>query len=168
MLQYTSAYTIDRRDRDKIVKDILTYLKSSKSRWHEKLSEWRQELAYSLENDPSPAADAPIWFREDRRPTIAELDNWKEMGNKKKSMAARARVVGYHSEMSDKDLVEALVRFDEFHSSEALRFVEYDERVYNYVKAGETNFNAAGKRRADGEPCAKASDWYAYYDQKSK
>ena len=168
MLQYTSAYTIDRRHRDEIVRHILKSLKFPDAVWHKELSWWRQKFTYYLENDPSPAADAPIWFREDRKPTIAELDNWKEMGNKKKSMAARARVVGYHSEMSDKDLVEALVRFDEFHSSEALRFVEYDERVYNYVKAGETNFNAAGKRRADGEPCAKASDWYAYYDQKSK
>jgi len=168
MIQFTSAYTIDRRDRDKIARHILTYLKNPDSVWHGELDYWHHVLTHSLENDPSSAADTPIWFREDRRPTIAELDNWKDMGNKRSSMASRARAVGYHSTMTDKDLVEVLVRFDEFHRSEPVRFVEYDERVYNYVKAGETIYNAAGKRRTEGEPCAKASDWYAYYDQKSK
>ena len=84
------------------------------------------------------------------------------------TLAARARCCKFYSTMPDRDFVELLMRLEEFHQNYPVEFVSYDERVYNYVKGGETPCNATGKKRARGEPCAKASDWYAYYDQKCK
>ena len=59
-----------------------------------------------------------------------------------------------------------LVELDEFYNEHAITFVNYREDVYECVKQGVTYRNAQGKIKQAGQDCAKASDWYNYYDSK--
>uniref|UniRef100_A0A7S3VCS1 Uncharacterized protein n=1 Tax=Chaetoceros debilis TaxID=122233 RepID=A0A7S3VCS1_9STRA len=169
MIQYASAYSIDKCDRNQMTKDILSSLSSKDGSWKSRIARWRDVVTMKCNTDSkSQASDVPIWFKENRKPTTLELDSWKDMGKKAPTLAARALFCNFRSTMPDNEFVQLLMRMEEFHQTYPLEFVSYNDRVYNYVKAGETPFNALGKKRVGGEACAKASDWYAYYDQKCK
>ena len=53
----------------------------------------------------------------------------------------------------------------DFYHSHQIVFKHYDETIYDFVKDGKTTKNKNNKRKKAGEPCAKASDWYAILDQ---
>ena len=68
--------------------------------------------------------------------------------------------------LSQVQFAEKLVDWDDFYRSNQIVFKHYDETIYDFVKDGETTKNKNNKKREAGEPCAKASDWYAILDQK--
>ena len=77
-----------------------------------------------------------------------------------------AKGLGLHdSGLSRSDFAEKLVEWDDFYHSHQIVFKHYDDAVYDYVKDGKTTKNRYNKKRKAGEPCAKASDWYAILDQ---
>jgi len=136
-------------------------LKSSKAEngyGRHMLDRWKEILKDELEKDDSPAA--PVYLAENREPTAVEKYE------KLPPLAARARALGFHCEISDEELVNVLVRLDEFHSQRAIQFVEHDERIYEWCKGGRTNHDAEGKPvcKTKKEP-AKAGDWYNWAEQ---
>ena len=153
---WARAHTLETHDRRVVAQSLLT----TKGGRHA-LQRWRVKLTDELKKDASPASMAPEWLRERRRPTAAETEREGRIVPR----AARARALGFEENLSDEKLASLLLWLDEFRTSKPIRFVRYDEKVYNYVKDGETTKNAMGKKRGDGENCAKASDWYAYWDQ---
>jgi hypothetical protein len=160
IVTWTSAHTLTRSQRNKMITDIVSSCKNCNGDWKQDMMGWRKGLAATLLTDPTPATAAPLWMIKDRLPTSAELEDVSPV-----SLAARARAFGFRPGISTKKLAEIVVRLDEFHLSKPIKFVSYDESVYNYVCAGETTRNPRGKQKRDGEPCAKASDWYAHLDQ---
>jgi hypothetical protein len=95
---------------------------------------------------------------EGRRPTI------EERKQPQAPLAARARALGYRHGVSDEALAELLVELDEFYSEYVVRFVEYSEDMYDYIKGGISDKRADGKKATNGDN-VKASDWYAFFDQ---
>lgn len=79
-------------------------------------------------------------------------------------LAARARALGYKSGISDEKLASVMVRLDEYYALKPIKFVQYQEAIYDYVKGGKTNKNAKGKELCPGDLPARASDWYAFLD----
>jgi hypothetical protein len=147
---YRRASDVPEGSKTKMLKDMLTSLESNEGEWRGGLEDLKIEYNNQLANDPSPA---------DIRDTA--------------SVAARLRALGYHSDMSLEDMAQKIVlNMNEFFGDHVIKFVGYDEQIYEYVKAGETTKNASGKSRRRGkngkycEPCAKASDWYNKLDQK--
>ena len=79
MMQYTSAYSIDECDRNQMAKDILTSLSSKDGKWKSTIARWRDVVTLKCNTDSkSQASDVPVWFKEDRKPTTSELDDWKD------------------------------------------------------------------------------------------
>ena len=130
-------------DKKKMLSDIVKSLKNPGGTWNVSVTRWKQKLNDELAKDSSaPAINSA-------------------------SLAARARALGYHEDMSLEDMASSvLLKLNEFYADKVIRFVEYDETVYEYIKEGETTRNAEGKKRRPGEACAKASDWYRILDQR--
>ena len=81
-------------------------------------------------------------------------------------LAARLRALGYTPRRTtDEELAKLVVDIDEFHTTYEVKFVEYREEVYDFVKDGMTTRNKYGRKRTRDERCALASDWYDIYDQ---
>jgi len=68
-------------------------------------------------------------------------------------------------ELSNICIAKRLVYFDDFYGSYSIKFVRYDEDMYNFCKEGETTKNKSNRKRHPEEPCAKADDWNAIFDQ---
>ena len=137
-----------------IAKKMLSSSKTKVGYGRHRLDYWRKRLEEALNQDASPSG--PQYLIENRVPTEAEMATVF-------SMAARARALGFSKGMSDEDLSKLIVRIDEFHKQIIIRFVEYNEAVYDYVKRGLTDKGPDGKLRKGG-PAAKAQDWYDYFD----
>lgn len=135
------ANSVSESDKMGIVRKMLKSTTWGKKRIHY----YKLLLTQALRDDQSPASS-----------------------DKSASIAARARHLGFHENMADKEIANVIVRLDEHYSARGVVFDHYDENVYDFVKAGETSKNAQGKKRRAGEPCAKASDWYTLYDTESK
>jgi hypothetical protein len=135
-------------------KKILKSSKSADGYGRLILDEWRARLTTELEQDPSPSG--PQWMVERRLPTF---DETKECTA---PLAARARALDFTEDMSDKLLAELIVEIDEHHTLHPIRFVRYDETIYEYCKGGCTDKDANGK--ATNGPPATAQAWYAYLD----
>jgi hypothetical protein len=53
-----------------------------------------------------------------------------------------------------------------FFKQNAVKFVHYDENMYNFCSVGETTHDKDGKLvTKTKKDCAKASDWYDVTDQ---
>lgn len=152
---WRSAHSVPERKKKNMAKVTL------RKNWGKKrIDEWRKKITEALQKDNSPASMAPMWFREKRVPTKEELKNYEPV-----PLAARARALGFRKDMTDEEFVKILYEFDELHIIRPIKFIEYREEVYDYVKDGPTNRNASGDKRKDGERRAIASDWYDYIDQ---
>jgi len=93
-------------------------------------------------------------------------DRIEKESKEKASSAAKARALGLNNtNLSDNEFAERLVHYDDFYSSYTIKFVTYDESVYNFVKRGETTEDKNNNSRKEGKPCAKAIDWYNIMDQ---
>ena len=108
------------------------------------LSRWRQRLDEAVDNDKV-------------------LMKNEEHGDHP-SLGARTRALGYTSNVSDEKLAKIIVELDEYYKQSVIHFVGYNEDIYNYVKGGITNKAADGSKAENGNN-ARASDWYAFYDQ---
>ena len=56
-------------------------------------------------------------------------------------------------DISDDELIDNVVLFDEFYRQYGIEFVEYDERVYEFCK------------QANAENAPTARNWYDFADQ---
>ncbi len=83
-----------------------------------------------------------------------------------KSLFARAKALGFRSDMNDKDLMYIMVELNEFHQQEIIEFVNYDERVYKFCSKGPTTKNSNGAIQArEGGNLATARDWYNFANE---
>ena len=155
---WESAENYSLANRDYIAGKILKSSKAEGGYGRLILSRWRDTITKALAKDDSPAA--PLYMIEGREPTSAEKDE------KRPSLAARARALNYTHEMPDEAFVTMLVRLDEYHEQLAIKFVEYDERIYDWCVGGKTGRDADGKhtKHTLREP-AKAGDWYNWAEQ---
>jgi len=124
---------------------------------HYELLMWRDKLEKALENDASEPG--PKWLVEGRSPT------YEERKEKMASLAARGRALGFHENISNEGLAKLIVELDEWHELFPIKFVRYDEKIYDYVKDGHTDKDANGKKCADGANPATAQAWYDFLDQ---
>ena len=123
------------------------------------LDYWRERLSDELKRDPSPAG--PQWLVEGRGPTDEETKA------KPSSVAARGRALNFRENMSDQTLASLVVELDEVYLNYPIRFVQYDENIYNYIVGGRTSRDAFGHKvgiAGSGQP-ATAQAWYNFLDQ---
>lgn len=82
--------------------------------------------------------------------------------------AAELRSLGLDNEhLSDYEFVEKVVYWQGFLPHKSVKFVRYDEKMYEFVSDGFTTRDKDGKiRNVSGKPPAKASDWYNELDQR--
>ena len=115
------------------------------------------ELGFFPGENPNPDPNDKGKERQDRE------DREKR---EKSNLAAKARALGLDNEqLSEIEFTKRLVYLDEYYELSSIKFVEYDEEMYEFVKDGETTKNCHNKPRKSGEECAKALDWYKIYDQ---
>lgn len=72
-----------------------------------------------------------------------------------------------NDQLNDAEFIEKAVYWQGFLEHYSIKFVRYDEKMYDFMKDGLTTKNKNGKERKGGEPPAKASDWYAVLDQRT-
>ena len=162
---FFSAHALSDGAKAKMVHDIVESIKRPQRYWISRVAKWRAKLTSALEIDHSEPG--PPWMVEGRIPTYEETTVQRDADDRPivYSLAARARALGFHPHVPGEELAKIMVQLDEFHGETTIRFVEYKEEMYDFVKDGETSRNAQGKPRKNGEPCAKASDWYSCLDQ---
>jgi hypothetical protein len=148
---WTNATMVPPVTKAHIAKDMKRYASFASI-----FTSWRKRLDTTLAKDNSPAA--PLFMIEGRMPTE------EERKEPQAPLAARARALGYRRGVSDDALMELLVELDEFYSDRVVRFVEYSEDIYDYIKRGISDKRADGKKATNGDN-VKASDWYAFFDQ---
>ena len=140
---YESAANFSIASKKKMAQKICASAKSPNGYGRVCLVNWRTKLNKALENDDSPAG--PLYMVESRAPTE------DESLEKRPTIAARARALGYDKRsMPDESLADILMELDEFHEQTAIKFAEYDERIYDYCKGGRVG--------------VKAQEWYNFYD----
>lgn len=123
-------------DRQFIVQDIKKSLKSPNGFWSKRIPEERENIEDILENEPNSAR------------------------------ANRLKELGLHQQLNNADFVEKLVNWEEFCPQRMVKFVRYDEAMYDFMKDGLTNRDKDGKKVNDtGKARAKASDWYDELDR---
>lgn len=177
-----------------ILHDIKHSLRREKGEWHYWLDYWQDIIMSKCERDPTlPGTALMRAVNEEPEPDDSgdEREERLERERREKATdAAKARALGLDKlskQIHDATLAlessattvnkekllgaemafaEKLICYDDFYGTVAIKFHSYDEEVYNYVKAGETTKNKHNKKRAKGEECAKASDWYNIYDQR--
>mmetsp|Transcript_20299 Transcript_20299/g.40774 ORF Transcript_20299/g.40774 Transcript_20299/m.40774 type:complete len:174 (-) Transcript_20299:1113-1634(-) len=149
-------------------------------KWNESISWWKTELKNLCTSDKRPAGPTrlkrlavALGFKEWSNIDPDPMDTGKERQDReekeireKASSAAKARALGLDDEeLSNICIAKRLVYFDDFYESYSIKFVRYDEDMYNFCKEGETTKNKSNRKRHPEEPCAKADDWYAIFDQ---
>jgi hypothetical protein len=159
IILWNAAYSMSKRDKAWIVDDILNSAayKDDGGGYRLKFLRLRGRLDKALAEDDSPAG--PEWLIAGRVPTEEETKVAPT------TLAAQARALGFTHDMPMDDLVRLWVNLDEFHETEPIVFVGYNEKVYDYIKEGETTRDKFAKMRTKtNRSCAKASDWYAWFD----
>ena len=157
---YCSAHSLSEATKKAKLESIMKSIHSKQGDWIDRLQGWRDQIVAAQKSDDSPSA--PQWLVERQTPTKEELQE------KRASLAARSRALGFRESMTNEEFAKLMIEIDEFHEERIMTFVEYDEKIYDFVKDGETTRNAKGQTRHFEEPCAKASDFYAYLDAKQE
>ena len=122
-------------DRNYIAANIKHSLRTPNGWWHDHIDWYREHIERILEYSPES------------------------------SDAIKLRELGLDNQNLTKDeIADRLVNWEGFHQSNPVQFVSYDEDMYSFVQPGETTRNSSGIKKREGEPCAKASDWYAKLD----
>ena len=96
-------------DRQFIVQDIKKSLKSPNGFWSKRIPEEREKIEDILENEPNSAR------------------------------ANRLKELGLHQQLNNAEFVEKLVKWEEFCPQRMVKFVRYDEAMYDFIKDGLTN-----------------------------
>ncbi len=175
-----AAHCVTHASKTAILNDILNSLSKPKGEWHEGIGWWKTELKNLCASDNRPAGPTrlkrlavSLGFKEwgdiepDPRDTGKERQDREDKEVKEKaSSAAKARALGLDdADLSVDSIAKRLVYFDDFYESYSIKFVRYDEDMYNFCKEGATTKNKSNRKRKPEEPCAKASDWYAIFVQ---
>ena len=166
----TTAHCVSRSDKKRILRDAQRSLSSPNGLWHGVIQEWRDEIMDECAADPTQPGPRLLRLinnlpepNDEGKVREARLKREKR---EKATNAAKARALGLDDEsLSAMEFARRLIRYDEFYGSYAIKFVRYDEEMYEFVKEGMTTKNRHNKKRGLGEPCAMASDWYAVMDQ---
>lgn len=123
--------------KDYILEKIKNSLRLPSGYWHEGIARHRERVTKVLQDEPH-SGDAETLRK-------LGLDN---------------------DQLTDSKFAEKLVNWPGFMSHKIVKFVEYDELMYSFVKTGETAHDKDGKMvKSSRLPCAKASDWYGELDQ---
>jgi len=168
----TGAHCVPQSTKNFILHDIKSSLSRPNGLWHDFMKRYKEEILGECELDPSPAGPTRLIRFAGKEPEPDDEGKEREdridrESHERASDAAKARALGLDNEdLSHIEFAELLVHYDDFYGSLAIQFVSYDEEMYKYVKEGRTTKNKHNKKRAEGEPCAKASDWYNIMDQK--
>mmetsp|Transcript_4873 Transcript_4873/g.12229 ORF Transcript_4873/g.12229 Transcript_4873/m.12229 type:complete len:212 (+) Transcript_4873:1210-1845(+) len=167
----TAAYCISVRNKKFILQDINKSLSRLNGYWKDGIQYWRDKIRVTCENDSSRAGPARLIRLANKEPEPDDGGREREErldreSREKATSAAKARALGLDDEgLSHTEFARRLMDYDDFFGSYAIKFVRYDESMYDFVKDGMTTKNMRNKRRAEDEPCAKASDWYNIMDQ---
>jgi len=166
----TAARFVTPRSKKCILNAIKTSLSRTNGSWHSHIKTWRRRIAEKCEKDPTLPGPRLIRLINDELEPNDEGRKREERldreSHEKATSAAKARALGLDDEsLSDMEFARRLMDYDDFFGSYAIKFVRYDESMYDFVKDGMTTKNMRNKRRAEDEPCAKASDWYNIMDQ---
>lgn len=123
--------------KDYIIENIKSSLRTPNGDWHEGIARRRNRVKDILETEP------------------------------RSSEAATLRSLGLDNEdLTAYEFVEKAVHWQGFMTHEIVKFVRYDEHMYNFVKSGETTHDKTGILVSkSGNSCAKASDWYDEMDR---
>ena len=132
----TAAASVSRECKTSILDDMKLSLSRPGGKWHGIIEKYRKDVLDLCK------------FKPKDRATLSAKD------------------LGLHDpNLSQVEFAEQLVEWDDFYHSHQIVFKHYDETIYDFVKDGKTTKNKNNKRKKAGEPCAKASDWYAILDQ---
>ena len=128
-----------KRDQDGVVETIMRSLSNPTGCWHRHIPNTKEDIRDILTYEPE------------------SFD------------ADRLRSLGLDDEnLSDREFAEKLVQWEGFFHQHPVKFVRYDEEMYNFVKEGETTRDKDGKLVSkSSKQCARASDWYNELDQRS-
>ena len=166
-----AAHTVSLACKKQRLFDIQKSIKRPNGCWHDKLAEYRREILNACKLDSSPPGPQRLirFINDEPEPNDEGKDREERLDRESReraSDAAKARALGLDNpELSDIEFAKRLIHYDPFYGSYAIKFVRYDEEMYNFVKKGMTNKNKDNKMRASGETtCAKASDWYNIMD----
>lgn len=167
------AHCVSTESKRFILSDIRRSLDKPSGLWREGIDDYRFDILEKCARDPSPAGPTRLirlrngWPEPDDEGEERE-ERLDRESREKATDAAKARALGLdrsREDLSDADFAKWLVHYDDFYRSFAIKFVRYDEAMYDFVKDGMTTKNKDNKRREENEPCAKASDWYNIMDQ---
>mmetsp|Transcript_31674 Transcript_31674/g.66157 ORF Transcript_31674/g.66157 Transcript_31674/m.66157 type:complete len:246 (+) Transcript_31674:961-1698(+) len=175
-----AADCVPRATKETILADAKASLIRPNGCWQRGIKRWKKTIQDLLKKDDSPAGPTRLkrlsvvekfkyWDDVDPNPQDEgkERQDREESESKESaSSAAKARALGMDDEeLSEFDIAKRLVHFDDYYETQSIYFVRYDEDMYNFCKDEKTKKNKHNKRRKPDEPCAKARDWYAIYDQ---
>jgi hypothetical protein len=124
-------------DRAFVIHTLKKGLKKSKSSYHQIIADNKDRIRKVLEAEPDSGE------------------------------AEELRSLGLDNEqLSNDEFVEKVVYWRGLLEQKYVKFVRYDEKMYDFIKDGETTRNKRGKKRKCGEPPALASDWYGDLDKR--
>jgi len=135
----TTAASVGRECKAFVLSDIKHSLSRPGGKWHGIIARYREkiiDLCIFKPNDRATLSAKDLGLNDFPKPKLTQVE-----------------------------FAEKLVEWDDFYESHQIVFKHYDNTVYDFVKDGKTTKNKYNKRRKVGEPCAKASDWYAIHDQ---
>lgn len=168
----TAAHCVSSLTKKCIINDIQRSLNGVNGLWHDGIQRWRDKVLDECDADPTspPGPTRLIRFinnePEPKDEGKERDDRLDRESRERATSAAKARALGLDNiNLSGMDYARRLVHWDDFYESYAIKFVRYDEDIYNFVKYGMTTKNRDNKKRVEDEPCAKASDWYNIMDQ---
>ncbi|KAL7543751.1 hypothetical protein ACHAXR_013443 [Thalassiosira sp. AJA248-18] len=167
----TRAHCVSSISKQCIIRDIQQSLNCAGGNWHGYIEYLRNKILKTCESDSSPPGPTRLIRLVNNEPEPnyegKECDDRLDRESREKaSSAAKARALRLDDgDLSNIDFAKRLTHYDDFYASYAIKFVSYDESMYNFVKDGMTTKNKRNKRREENEPCAKALDWYNIDDQ---
>ena len=175
LLGVTAAFSIPESNKRSLLADMKKSLSRPGGLWHEIVEWWRYNIVELCENDSSPPGPTRLIRLANGEPEPNDSGKAREErldreSSEKATDAAKARALGLDNlNLSEVEFCERLIHYDDLYGSYAIQFRHYDEKMYDFVKAGMTTKNKDNKTRNidEDEPCAKALDWYNHVDQKT-
>ena len=168
---FIGAHCVTETTKKFILNDIKMSLNRVNGEWHKGLERRRAKILKECERDQSPPGPTRLIRLANNEPEPDDEGKEREErldreSREKASDAAKARALGLdNKDLSEMEFAKRLVHYDDFYGSYSIKFVNYDEEMYDFVKEGMTTKNKYNKKRAEDEPCANASDWYNIMDQ---
>mmetsp|Transcript_47128 Transcript_47128/g.98811 ORF Transcript_47128/g.98811 Transcript_47128/m.98811 type:complete len:655 (+) Transcript_47128:94-2058(+) len=169
----TRAHNVSQDDKKFIFNDIKKSLERENGLWHDHIEYLREKIMEKCERDPSKPGPTRLirlgFIRNEPEPEDEGKEREERLereSREKATDAAKARALGLNKKnLSHIEFARRIIHYDDFYGSYSIKFVKYDEEMYDFVKNGMTTKNKRNKKRAENEPCAKAIDWYNIMDQ---